>query len=378
MVNGMTVVKRKKFSIKKTLRIVIPFILLITLFINIKNIITFAKSKITGYEIETIETFNELDIYKDVKTHNYSPTLEKIIVTDDFKKEYLNSYLDIKYNSNDRNFFLNINTLLDLGYNSNDVNKIYEILSLDNIKVLLENEYFSGIFNILNLSYFHENYLLRYLNYAKDNELSYEDIVTYVNIGLDHEYYSDMIKIDNPDDVLVLVNKYYALSSDYIPKDLETINSKYNRGYNDKLRHDARIAFEEMCKNAVKDNIKIYSGSAYRSYNYQVNLYNQYVNVDGKRKADTYSARAGSSEHQTGLALDILNEKLDYISASDKEYTWLVDNSYKYGFILRYPLNMEKITGYQYEEWHFRYVGVNVAKELHDMNITYDEYIARS
>ena len=92
---------------------------------------------------------------------------------------------------------------------------------------------------------------------------------------------------------------------------------------------------------------------------------------------DTYSARAGSSEHQTGLATDILNARIDYISASDKEFTWLINNSYKYGYILRYPKGKEKITGYMYEEWHFRYVGVDIAKEIYDSDITYDEYIAR-
>jgi len=187
----------------------------------------------------------------------------------------------------------------------------------------------------------------------------------------------NVIKIDNQDDLLVLVNKYHTLTSDYVPNDLEEINSKYNRGSNNKLRHVARVAFEKMCEEALNDGIKIYSGSAYRSYNYQLNLYNRYVNMEGKAKADTFSARAGYSEHQTGLALDILNTKLDYISASDKEYTWLVNNSYKYGYILRYPLGKEDITGYMYEEWHFRYVGEDIALELHDNKLTYDEYMAR-
>jgi len=374
----MVKVKRKKFSIKKTLRVLIPFLILICLIINIKSIITFFESKITGYEFKTVETFNELDIYDDVKKHDYSLTLAKVIETDNFKREYLNKYLDIKYFKDDSNFIQNINTLLNYGYSSDDINKIYEKLSLDSIKILLENEYFESIFNVLNLSYFHENDLLRYLKYARENKLGYEDIVTYVNIGLDYAYYDNVVKIDNPEDILVLVNKYHALSSDYIPKDLEAISARYNKGFNNKLRHEARVAFEEMCENALKDNIKIYSGSAYRSYSYQANLYNRYVSADGKAKADTYSARAGSSEHQTGLATDILNEKLDFISGTDKEYTWLVENSYKYGFILRYPLDKEKVTGYMHEEWHFRYVGVEMAKKLYDEKITYDEYVARS
>lgn len=377
MVNVMVKKKRKKFSVKKTLRIVIPFLVLLILIFNIKKIVTFTRSKITGYEYQTIEVFNELDIYGDIKQHDYSKTLEVASKSDDFKKEYLNNYLDINYHEEDNSFINNINTLLFLGYNSNDINKIYEVLSTHNIELVKNNAYYNDLFNVLSLDYFHENDLARYLDYANKNELDYTDVVTYVNIGLDHEYYTDMIKIEKQDDLLVLVNKYHALSSNYVPSDLEAITSKYNKGYNNKLRHEARLAFEQMCEAALKDNIKIYSGSAYRSYSYQQNLYNRYVNADGKAKADTYSARAGSSEHQTGLATDILNEKLDFISASDKEYTWLVNNSYKYGYILRYPKGKEKITGYMYEEWHFRYVGVDIAKEIYDSDITYDEYIAR-
>ena len=168
------------------------------------------------------------------------------------------------------------------------------------------------------------------------------------------------------------------LPSDYVPSDLEPINNKYNKGFNNKMRHTARVAFEEMCEAALKDNIIIYSGSAYRSYNYQLNLYNRYVSIDGKTKAETYSARAGYSEHQTGLATDIMNKDLEYISANHKEYTWLINNSYKYGFHLRYPKGKENITGYMYEEWHFRYLGKEVATYLYENDLTYDEYVARN
>ena len=123
--------------------------------------------------------------------------------------------------------------------------------------------------------------------------------------------------------------------------------------------------------------IYIYGGSGYRSYSYQQNLYDRYVSQNGKKEADTFSARAGFSEHQTGLAMDILNHKWDYIDESDKEYTWLINNSYKYGYILRYLKNKEHITGYIYEPWHFRYVGIELATEITKLGITYDEYIAK-
>ena len=108
------------------------------------------------------------------------------------------------------------------------------------------------------------------------------------------------------------------------------------------------------------------------------NLYNYYVSIDGIEEADTYSARPGFSEHQTGLAVDIANINKTLIEENDKEFTWLKNNAHKYGFILRYQKNAEKITGYIYEPWHYRYVGTELASYIYSNNITYDEYIARN
>ena len=115
--------------------------------------------------------------------------------------------------------------------------------------------------------------------------------------------------------------------------------------------------------------------SAYRSYEKQETLYNNYVAKDGEEQADTYSARPGYSEHQTGYAFDIrdypyTNE--DY--SQTKSFTWVSENAYKYGFILRFPEDTEHITGYQYESWHYRYCGIDCSTYIHNHNITYEEY----
>ena len=190
-----------------------------------------------------------------------------------------------------------------------------------------------------------------------------------------YKYYTNITNIQNQDSLTVLVNKYNKLESNYIPSDLKTINSKYGYG---QLKKEAATAFEEMCAAAKKDNITIYGGSGYRSYSHQSNLYSNYVARDGKKAADTYSARAGHSEHQTGLAMDIMNKNWGYVDDTDKEYTWLINNSYKYGFILRYLEGKENITGYIYEPWHYRYVGIELATEITKLGITYDEYIAKN
>lgn len=371
--------KRRKFSIKKTLKLVLPLILIIlaiTFLINKDNINTIYLSKKTGYNKETVTAFKDKSLNTSILSKKYSKTLENIINTEYFNPKYTNEYLDINY-LDKQNYLSNINSLLSLGYTSNDINTIYSKLNDNSINFILNNTYIKDLTSIISISYFKEDYLERYIKYLSSNTLERETAITYVNIGLDNDYYTNVVDITNQDDLLVLVNKYHKLSNNYAPSDLETINSKYQwLGRSNQLRHDAKIAFDEMCEAATKDNIYIYAGSGYRSYATQKALYNRYVNQDGFAAAETYSARASYSEHQTGLAMDIAN-KSGFISKGDKEYEWLVNNSYKYGFILRYPEGKEKITGYMYEEWHYRYLGKDVAKDVYDSKLTYDEYLAK-
>ncbi len=216
----------------------------------------------------------------------------------------------------------------------------------------------------------------RYINYKdKNKELSNERVVLLVNIGIDQDFYTNVKPALRKDTNLVLTNKFYSLEKDYVPKNLETIDSKYQVG-GKMLTHDARVAFEKMAQAARDDGYNIRAVSTYRSYNYQNNLYNNYVNRDGKEQADTYSARPGYSEHQTGLAADIDNNNTSYTSFGlTKEFTWMKENAYKYGFILRYTSENEYITGYKNEPWHYRYVGVDVATKMMKENISsYEEY----
>ena len=171
-----------------------------------------------------------------------------------------------------------------------------------------------------------------------------------------------------------IVNKNNRLPSSYIPNDLELINESYS--LKDKyLRHDARIAFEEMSKQAKKEGYNIIAVSTYRSYDYQEKLYNHYVEKKGINYADMASARAGHSEHQTGLAVDVADMSYDYDNFENtKEFKWMQKNSYKYGFILRYPKAKFHITGFKYEPWHYRYVGKKIAEYIQKNKITLEEY----
>jgi D-alanyl-D-alanine carboxypeptidase len=119
--------------------------------------------------------------------------------------------------------------------------------------------------------------------------------------------------------------------------------------------------------------LNIWICSGFRSYAYQQNLYNRYVARDGKAEADRYSARPGHSEHQTGLAMDVNSVGQSFAYTSEGK--WLAAHAHEYGFIIRYPKGKEDITGYMYEPWHIRYVGVEIAKEITEAGITFEEYM---
>ena len=188
-------------------------------------------------------------------------------------------------------------------------------------------------------------------------------------------FYKNIKLIENPDDILVLVNKNNQLLSNYIPNNLESISLKYAN--KDKyLKKEAKIAFEKLSEDAAKLGYRIVAVSAYRDYNYQNELFNYYVKEKGLNYALECSAKPGHSEHQTGLALDVEGSNKDYDNfENSKDFIWMKDNAHKYGFILRYPKGKEHITGFKYEPWHYRYVGIETAKYIYENNLTLEEYL---
>lgn len=174
-------------------------------------------------------------------------------------------------------------------------------------------------------------------------------------------------------DGYLIANKTYALPSDFVPTDpnnsLEGVEYSF-----DTFDTATWEAWKELQAAADAEGLYLYIGSGYRSYSCQEGLYNNYVSRDGKAAADTYSARAGYSEHQTGLCFD-LNSVTDAF-ADTAEGKWVHDNCWKYGLILRYPKGKSDITGYKYESWHLRYVGKELAEKLYNGGdwITMEEY----
>lgn len=209
------------------------------------------------------------------------------------------------------------------------------------------------------------------LEKAPSNSLEYKNLE-------DGEYITEKgytLKIENGVASVeghLIVNKTFSVPMNYQPVDSYTpVTSERCMNC---LERDVMSAFNLMKSDAVSVGLNIYIASGYRSYSYQERLYNNYTAVSGVEGADTYSARAGHSEHQTGLCFDL--NSVDDSFANTDEGKWIQDNAYLYGFIIRYPKGKESITGYQYESWHLRYVGIELAKELYnDGNwITMEEY----
>jgi D-alanyl-D-alanine carboxypeptidase len=189
------------------------------------------------------------------------------------------------------------------------------------------------------------------------------------------------ILIENPDSLDVIVNKKRNLPENYVPEDLTALtdiptflsNPEVNQ-----LRKAAYEALKELFDAAKEEGYELHARSGYRSYYTQASLYTSYVENYGKAAADKYSAKPGQSEHQTGLSMDItceaINYKLDTTFGETEEGKWVAENAHRYGFIIRYPKGKEDITGYAYEPWHIRYLGVELAEKIYESGLTLEEY----
>lgn len=186
-----------------------------------------------------------------------------------------------------------------------------------------------------------------------------------------------------------LVNKDNLLPSNYIPNNLIILDDNENNFHNyvdptlkPMVRADILADLLNMFEEAKNNGYYIIVDSGYRSYNYQKDILDKKIKEVGEEKAYQIVAIPGSSEHQTGLCIDIayLYNKIynDNVTENDEEVKWLIENSYKFGFILRYPKGKEEITGYIFEPWHYRYVGKKLAKTLHKNNETLEEYYKRN
>ncbi len=199
------------------------------------------------------------------------------------------------------------------------------------------------------------------------------------------EYYKGVTVVDKPDHLTVLVNKKNVLKSDYEPSDLvkPEVFAPGRSEIEMFMREEAAEAVLELVNTAEEEeNLEILPASAYRSYDLQTIIFKNNVSRKGSvEKANETSALPGQSEHQTGLAVDMSCSSVGYqINSSfgdTEEAEWLADNAHRFGFIIRYPEGKTKITGYNYEPWHLRYVGKDTAKSIYEEGLTLEEYLEK-
>ena len=268
--------------------------------------------------------------------------------------------------------------LKQIGYNETEIKDITKLKD-NQIKAILKKKYNRLNIKFIRQKYFITNNLDRYIKYYnnhKDDKISH--IVSIVNVCADEDYYDkDTVKkTDISKKELMLVNKFNYLDENYAPDDIVKVSVQFAYGDNE-IKKEVYEKFRSMYNDAKKEGLYLIITSSYRDYNFQKELWDSYANQKGDEWADSVSARAGYSEHQTGYTLDIVTYKAN-MSSFEKtdEFKWLQDNAYKYGFILRYPKDKEDITGYSYESWHYRYVGKDVATKIKKLGITFDEYYA--
>lgn len=367
IINMVIVLTKRKKKIKKTFKLFFSFIFIVGLL----SCSYFIYNKYFK-EKEITSEVNKLMLENDISTEKYSKTLEYVLINNLYDEAYLNEYSDIEYNDN-KNFANILTTFLPLGYSGKEINYILN-LSDKNIEKLSNIEYID-ISNYYNISNFNVDNIDRYNDYYQINNYSYQDVVTYVNINLDLKAYSVTKEVSDANSLLVLVNKYNFLPNNYKPEDLTYVPGAY--GNNVPMREVIKEPFIELQKAAEEEiGIILKPTTAFRDQSFQNTLYNNYVAKDGVEAADTYSARPGFSEHQTGLAIDLKNTLISSSTRlNDSDFEWLSNNAHRFGFIIRYPKEKVDITGYQFENWHIRYVGLNIAKTIYENNLTLEEYI---
>ncbi len=265
--------------------------------------------------------------------------------------------------------------LLHLGYDLKDIEVIENKISNIDVKEYFLKEKYDNVTSYINALYFIPKNIDRYVNYYNKNKnMSYDNVILNVNMNLDYEFYTNINTLHDYLDVTTLVNKYNKLPDNYEIDDLVTLDEEYSsRG--EKIREIAYKDLKVMFDKAREDGINLNVISGYRTSEKQNTLFNNSVKKNGIEHALMYSAKMGHSEHQLGLAIDINTTQESFKNTN--EYKWLKNNSYKYGFIERYKENKENITGFAYEPWHYRYIGIDNATKVFTENITYEEYVIK-
>lgn len=208
--------------------------------------------------------------------------------------------------------------------------------------------------------------------------ISYGMINSSNQVNINRKY-----SLDDPSNTQLLIKKGFYVPDTYVPENLVTVNiPNAPANENNMMRKDAANALEKMAKDASQNGLILAVNSAYRSYEEQIEIYNEYFVIYDPITASKLVAVPGCSEHQLGLSVDLTSQSVIdgqvSVFGDTAEYQWVKKNAHKYGFILRYPGDKTSITGTANEPWHFRYVGVELATKLYNENLTLEEYTLKN
>lgn len=371
----MILKRRKRLKLKRKYVIllkILGFIILIGLAFLCFNFYQISQLKRIGYSSEASKNILLKSKKEFVINIGENKLLNAAFESDFYDEDNLDSYTKIEYQKQ-KNIIKNINTLIEKGYSNNDISVILAHGNDEDVSEFAEKEKIKYLEEFYyNISYSKLKYYDRYLEYSRETGEDEETTVLLVNLGMDKEAYTDPNIVDEFS-VDMLVNKYNKVPEDFEPEDLVIIDSNYR---NDDVQMGAKVAvdaFKEMYRAAAKDGLGLVINSGYRSYETQEELCETYRDLYGDNYVKKYVSSPGFSEHQTGLAFDIGSTSSN-VFAESQEYQWMLENAYKYGFILRFTKRGENITGFRNEPWHYRYVGKDIAKYIYEQGITYEEY----
>ena len=267
--------------------------------------------------------------------------------------------------------------LIERGYSLEEATLLQEKLSNDMLLKLVGQSKNNALVELVKEKYFMAKNVERYLEFKEKNKTrTNADIVAMVNVGADRDWYSEPREADITNDYRMLVNKFNFLPEEYEPEDIVRIPLQYAfQGHH--VRQIVLDAYMDMWKVTNDLGLRLIIDFSFRSFENQKTNYDNVVDIHGRSRADDLVIRPGHSEQQSGLALGIVRFGLPTAQFEEtEEFAWLKENAHRYGFILRYPKGKEHITGFRYEPSHFRYIGRDLAKKVHEEGITFDEYYA--
>lgn len=368
--------KKRKLKLKKPFVIILKIIFIVILvFLGMFLFYSYQVRDITklGYDKEASKNILLLGKKDAIKSYEYSDTLNAAFKSKYYKDANLDSYSKIKY-QDQKNIIKNINTLIDKGYSNSNISLILAHGNDDDVSEFAKRDKIKYLEEFYSLSYAKLKYYDRYVKYSSETGEDEETTVLFVNLSMDTDDYVNPVKT-SAFSIDMLVNKHYKLDEDFVPDDLVEFDQEYCNDEVQEGNREAVVAFKNMYEAAKKEGLGLVINSSYRSYQDQENICNTFKDLYGEGYVTKYVALPGFSEHQTGLAFDI-GSTSSKVFAESKEYEWMKENAYKYGFILRFTKSNAYITGFRSEPWHYRYVGKKIAKYIYENDISFEEYYA--